>query len=126
MLMRLPKQIVLLGSLFFLCSCASYTSATRKGFEAFERRDFDTAIGTYDEGAEKEGVDQLVYLFDRATVLYTAGKYEQSSKDFIRADKLSEIKDYTALGTEVASIVTNDRIISYKGEEFENVLVSTY
>ncbi|MGE3260187.1 MAG: hypothetical protein AB7K68_00260 [Bacteriovoracia bacterium] len=109
-----------------LSGCASYTSNTRGGLEAFERRDFTKAEDVYHEGAEKEGVDQLVYLFDRGTVRNLAGQYEQSLKDFLAADKLAEIKDYTAIGTEVASVFTNDRIIQYKGEEFETVLISVY
>lgn len=108
-----------------LTGCASYTSATRGGLEAFERRDFAGAESVY-KGAEEEGVDQLIYLFDRGTVRNMAGRYEESIRDFLLADKLAEIKDYTALATEVASIITNDRIIHYKGEEFENVLISVY
>lgn len=94
--------------------------------QSFDRRDFAKAEEAYKEGAESDSVDQLLYLFDRGTVLHTEGKYQESSKDFLLADKLSEIKDYTALATEIATIVTNDRITQYKGEEFENVLVSTY
>jgi hypothetical protein len=109
-----------------LSSCASYTSATRKGMEAFEHRDYQAAETVYSPAAEAPGKDQLVYLFDRATVRNAAGKFEESAKDFQLADRLSEIKNYTALATEVATVITNDRILTYKGEEFEHVLVSTY
>jgi hypothetical protein len=113
-------------ALLFFSSCASYTRSTRGGFEAFERRDFPAAEAVYDEGASEDGKDQLVYVFDRGTVLFTAGQYEMSTKDFLLADQLSEIKDYTALGTEAASLLVNDRILQYKGEEFEHVIVSVY
>lgn len=106
-------------------SCASYTSATKKGLDAFEHRRFAEADLEYC-GADQEGKDQLIYLFDRGTVRNLAGRYEESIKDFLLADKLAEIKDYTALATEVATIFTNDRITQYKGEEFENVLISVY
>jgi hypothetical protein len=122
--MRLRSLALTLG--VFLSGCASYTSATKGGLQAFEHRDFLAAENVYHDGAEKDGVDQLVYLFDRGTVRNLAGQYEESVKDFIEADHLAEIKDYTALATEVASIITNDRIIHYKGEEFENVLISVY
>ncbi len=113
-------------SAFFFISCASYTGKTQAGLQAYEHRDFVKAEEAYKEGAESDSVDQLLYLFDRGTVLHTEGKYQESIKDFLLADKLSEIKDYTNLATEVATIVTNDRIVQYKGEEFENVLVSAY
>ena len=121
------RRVLALGlGLLLLPACASYSSATRSGLEAFERRDFTQADAVYSPGAQEEGVDQLVYLFDRGTVRNVAGRYEESVRDFLLADKLSEIKDYTALGSEISSILTNDRIIPYKGEEFEHVLVSVY
>lgn len=120
------SNLALLGLGLLLSSCASYTKATKQGLEAFQNRDFAAAESIYNQGADQDGIDQLVYLFDRGTVRYSAGKYQESVKDFLEADKLSEIKDYTALGTEVATIFTNDQIKHYKGEEFEHVLVSVY
>lgn len=117
---------LLLLVLPLLASCAGYTRATKAGMEAFERRDFSSAEDVYGPKAEEDGKDQLVYLFDRGTVRFTAGQYEMSIKDFLLADRLSEIKDYTALGTEAATIFVNDQILQYKGEEFEHVIVSVY
>jgi len=120
------RRAVLAAALVsFLPACASYTSATRKGLDEFSHRDFAAADEQYKK-ADEEGVDQLVYLFDRATVRYEAGRYDDSIKDLLLADKLSEIKDYTALATQVATLVTNDRITQYSGEEFEHVLISVY
>lgn len=127
--MRYPlnqRRLLLAAALvFILPGCAGYTSSTRKGLADFSHRDFTAADEQYKK-ADEEGVDQLVYLFDRGTVRYEAGRYQDSIKDFILADRLSEIKDYTALATEVATLITNDRITQYKGEEFEHVLVSQY
>lgn len=120
------RRILALCLLLLVSSCASYTSKTRSGLEAFERRDFSAASNIFSPGAQEEGKDQLVYLFESATVNHTAQEYQQSIKEFLVADKLSEIKDYTALATEIATIITNDRITQYKGEEFEHVLVSAY
>lgn len=94
--------------------------------DAFEHRDFTTAEKGFSEGADEDGKNQLLFLLDRAITRHTAGNYTASNQDFLRADKLSEIKDYTALATELATIITNDRITEYKGEEFETVLISTY
>ncbi len=116
----------IIGFALLFTSCAGYNSATRKGFNAFEARDFTTAEAVYSPGADQDSKDQLVYLFDRGTVRYTAGQYEMSIKDFLLADRLSEIKDYTAIGTEIASVFVNDQISQYKGEEFEHVITSVY
>lgn len=119
-------KALVLGLAVLLNACASYKHATQPGLEAFSHRDFATADQRYTPGADVDSVDQLIYLFDRGTVRHTAADYERSIKDFLLADKLSEIKDYTNLATEVATIITNDRITQYKGEEFEHVLVSAY
>jgi hypothetical protein len=126
MLLPRNQRLCLTAALvFFLSACSSYTSATKKGFEEFSHRDFADSEKEYKD-ADEEGKDQLVYLLDRATVRYEGGRYQDSVKDLLLADKLSEIKDYTALGTEAFTILTNDRIKQYKGEEFEHVLVSMY
>jgi hypothetical protein len=52
--------------------------------------------------------------------------YEEAIKEFRRADKLADISDYTSLSKEVATLVTNDKIIHYKGEDFEKVLINQY
>jgi uncharacterized protein len=119
-------SLVLALALGFFSSCASYTSATRKALSAFEVGDFTTAESVYSLGAQKEGLDQLVYLFERGVVRHSAGNYEGSIQDFLLAERLSEIKDYTALGSEAASVLVNDGVLAYKGEEFEHVLISVY
>lgn len=120
------RLALILGLSFLLSSCATYSAKTREGLEAFSSRDFSRSESDYSKGAEEDGKDQLVYLFERGTVRRAAGHYEDSIKDFLLADKLSEIKDYTALATEAASVITTDAIRQYKGEEFEHVLVSAY
>jgi hypothetical protein len=58
--------------------------------------------------------------------LHAAGKYEESNEFFLRADKIAEIKDYTSLSTEAATLLTTDTIKEYKGEDFEKLLINTY
>ena len=118
------------GALVFLASllggCGDYTRATRAARDEFYSGQFADAAKRLEEGAHEEGVDQLLFLFDRATALHHAGDYEQSIKEFEVAEKLAEIKDYTSLSSEAATFVTNDKILAYKGEDFEKVLISQY
>lgn len=125
-LQRNFSGLCLAAAAFSLGACASYTSKTKVGLDAFTHRDFPAAEKAYEEGAKEEGRDQLLYLFDRGVVRHTAASYAESNKDLLLADRLSEIKDYTALASEAASLFINDRALPYKGEEFETVLVSTY
>jgi len=106
--------------------CGNYTSSTRPAREEFYAGHYTESAKSLEKGAHGEGDNQLLYLMDRATILYHGGDYEESNKDFHQADKLSEIKDYTSLATEAATLVTNEKIIPYKGEDFEKVLISQY
>lgn len=125
-LRKISPLIFFTSSCFVGFGCSNYSSLTRQARDDFFSGKFAQAAKLLEKDAYKEGVDQLLYLFDRATALHHAGDYEQSIKDFHLADKLAEIKDYTSLATEAATLVSNDRIIHYKGEDFENILTSQY
>ncbi|MBI3555939.1 MAG: hypothetical protein HY074_06735 [Deltaproteobacteria bacterium] len=112
------------SSLF--AGCGNYTATTRAARNEFYAGKYTEAAKALEKGAHEDSLDQLLYLFDRATALHQAGDYDESNKDFAAADKMSEIKDYTSLSREAATLVTNDKIIQYKGEDFEKVLVSQY
>ncbi len=95
----------------------------------FRAGDYEGASNQLKEGFEKEtleGKDGLLYLLDLGLSLHTAGKYEESTKYFRMADQAVEIKDYTSLSTEAATLLASDTIKQYKGEDFENVLISAY
>ncbi len=78
-----------------------------------------------EEQGEK-GRDVLLYLLDIALSLHSAGQFDESNKVFLKADQVAEIKDYTSLSEEGLTLLTSDNVKDYKGEDFENVLISTY
>ncbi len=95
----------------------------------FRQGNYDLAAERLKKGLEEEGVegrDGLLYLLDLGLSLHSAGKIEESTKYFLLADKAAEIKDYTSLSTEAATLLTSDQIKVYKGEDFENVLINVY
>ncbi len=74
--------------------------------------------------ALEEGRDQLVYLLDYATALQAAGRYEDSIKVFLQAEKLSEIIDYHSISKVATSLALSEEMVQYKGEDFEKVLIN--
>ncbi|MEK6578050.1 MAG: hypothetical protein AABZ55_02380 [Bdellovibrionota bacterium] len=95
----------------------------------FRAGQYDQAAESLRHGLEEQGEsgrDQLLYLLDLGLTLHTAGKFEESNQVFLKADKIAEIKDYTSLAAETATLLTSDNIKDYKGEDFENVMISTY
>ena len=126
------KELPVWGFLFILSlsvvtvGCGSYSNTTRKARDEYYSGHFSDAAKSLEKGSQEESVDQLLYILDRGTALHNAGDYEQAIKEFRRADKLAEIVDYTSLSKEAATLVTNDKIIQYKGEDFEKVLINQY
>ncbi len=101
----------------------------RESDNLFRQGQYDQAVARLQKGLERQGEngrDLLLYLLDIGLALHTAGKYEESNQYLLRAEKIAEIKDYTSLSTEGATLLTSDNIKDYKGEDFENVLINTY
>lgn len=121
--------LVLFISLTLMSGCASVRMGDTEADRLFKSGDYAQAAEHLKKGLEKEtleGKDGLLYLLDYALALHTAGRFEESTKAFIKADALTEIKDYTSLSAEAATLLTSDNIKQYKGEEFENVLINVY
>ena len=77
-----------------------------------------------EEKAFKEGKDQLAYLLDYATFLQIAGEYEKSIQAFLKAESLSEVKDYHSLSRITSSILLNEALVQYKGEDYEKLFIN--
>ena len=123
----------MLKGFFFLCflilllsSCASYPERADHARRLMEGGFYDEAASYVKEYAEKKDGDELLYWMDLGMIYHTAGKYEEAIRAFLTADKLAEIKDYTSISLEVASVVFNDNVNTYKGEHFENLLINVY
>lgn len=76
------------------------------------------------EKAEKDSDDQVVYLFEYATALQAAKKYDESNKAFMLAEKLTDIKDYHSISRISGSILLNEGMVQYKGEDYEKVFIN--
>lgn len=112
-----------------LIACASARVSHRSLDDAFKSANFSQSSEIAKKGIEKQGEDGrdlLLYLLDGALSLSYEGKWEESNQLFSQADKVSEIKEYTSLAEESASIVTTENLKAYKGEEFETVLINVF
>jgi hypothetical protein len=95
----------------------------------FKSGRYDEAAARLEKGLTAQGEtskDSLLYLLDIGLSYHSAGKYEESNQYFLKADKIADIKDYTSLAAEGATLLTSDNIKDYKGEDFEKVLINTY
>lgn len=116
-----------LGALcFFLSSCSTYSSRIREPRDLFEQGKYDEAIAKLEEYRSKKDGDYLLYLLDLGIVYHGAGRYQKAIETFREAEKIAEIKDYTSLIAESASVLLNENIKDYRAEHFETVLINVY
>jgi len=92
----------------------------------FEQGQYEEAIDRFKKLVAREDNDQLLYLMDLGIVYHSAGRFQESIETFLKADKLAEIKDYTSLAQEAASVLLSDEVKPYKGEDFEKILINVY
>ncbi len=116
---------------FFLCllllsACATYSGRVSEARRSFEYSEYDLAIEELKKLVERHDKDELLYLMDLGLVYHTAGRYKEAIETFSLADKMAEVKDYTSVTEETASIITNDEAKTYKGDDYEKILINVY
>jgi hypothetical protein len=104
-------------------SCATYQVKVDEARRLFATNP-DRAQEQLKPLALNEGRDQLVYLLDYATALQAAGRYEESIKIFLQAERLSELVDYHSVSKVATSLALGEELVQYKGEDFEKVLIN--
>jgi hypothetical protein len=109
--------------------CVSARMSDHESDQLFRQAKYEEAAQRLQKGVldqSPDGRDLLLYLLDVGLSFHSAGKFEESNKAFQEADKIAEIKDYTSLAAETATLLTSDNLKDYKGEDFEKVLINTY
>lgn len=127
--MRLGAWGVATAVLAFATSCVSARMSDRAIDQAYLKGDYSLAAEKLEAGLKEQGEDgrdRLLYLLDLGVTQHMAGLFEQSIRTLHEADQLAEIKDYTSISREAATLVVSDNTKDYRAEEFENVLISAY
>ncbi|MBI1909322.1 MAG: hypothetical protein HYS22_04050 [Deltaproteobacteria bacterium] len=102
-----------------------YVHQSRGARHSFQRGDPEKALKWYQQQKPPHR-DRLLYLMDQAVILHTAGRYQESLKTFEEAIRLSEAMNSPQVLAKTASLVTNDNLIPYKGEDFERLLMHLF
>lgn len=123
---RAIKILLWFFSITLLASCSHFAKTSSQSNSYLKAREYDKALEILKPLAEKEGDDQLVYLLDYGTALQLAGKYDESIKVFLEADDIAAVKDYYSLSRIAGSILLNEGMVQYKGDDFEKVFIHVY
>ena len=120
------RSFAILVLLVLFESCLTYYQRNLIFHEQF-------AIGNYSKANElldkntyiQKARNKLLYLFDKGVTLMMMGDYEESNK--ILEEAYIFIDDFQRnLGREALSLVTNEMMRDYGGEDFERVFIHYY
>ncbi|MEI6079394.1 MAG: hypothetical protein WCQ53_01985 [bacterium] len=118
---------IVFSSLYFvLPSCSSYMTDQQDFFSKFQRKQFKQAADLIKDKSEKEGKDQILFLLDRGTALFEDGDYKGAIDVFTKAEKLTEVKDYTSISEEAVSVVTTDKYKKFYPLDYELIMINVY
>lgn len=120
-----------LASLFtclalLISSCASYQKKVGEARGMVQAGKYSEAADKLAPLAKTENGDQLVYLFDYGTVLQITGRYQESIQYFSLADRLSDVVDYHSISRVTGSLLLNEGMVQYKGDDYEKVLINAF
>lgn len=127
------SAIRLSALLVALSGCISARVLDVEGDRLFREGRYSEAAARFREQGLKvgdgilgDGNDGLLYLMDLGLSLHSAGDYVESNKAFLRAEDIAEIKDYTSISNEAASLLVGENVRQYQGEDFEKTLITLF
>jgi hypothetical protein len=118
------RFIALTAVAALMTACASYQSRVEEARNLLKLGENQKAADKLKPLAEKENDDQLVYLFDYGTALQSASDFKDSNNIFLKADQVADIVDYHSLSRDAGSILLNEGLVQYKGDDYEKVLIN--
>lgn len=104
--------------------CATYQNELHQSISDIKNGRPDLAAESIKQKAFTDGDDQVVYLFEYGTAQQLAKNYEESNRAFLKAEELTDVKDYFSISRQAGSLLLNQGMVQYKGEDYEKVLIN--
>jgi uncharacterized protein len=104
--------------------CAS--SKLKKARKDFYNGNPAQAAGMLSDSEDFSGRDRLLYYIEKGLILHHSGNFKESIDILLKATALMKDQEVISAGEQTGSLVTSERITSYKGEYAERLLIHTY
>lgn len=116
--------------ILFLISCASLQTQVAH-YENIERefstRQYERAVEEIEKARNEgkyENKDRVLFYLDMGIALHNAGKYEESNRYLSRAEMAIEENFTKSISKLAASMVLNDNVLDYPGEDYEDIFTN--
>ncbi len=118
------KFLSVSGLALFTLGCATYQTGMQGSIDMIKARKFQEAATALKPNAEKQTDDQVVHLFEYGTALQLAKDYKASNQALLKAEDLTDVKDYHSISNITGSLLLNQGMVQYKGEDYEKVYIN--
>ena len=89
-----------------------------------EKGDYEGALARLEK--PDGSTNKLLYRLEKGLIYHYQGRYTESNSEFEKAEVLIDRLYTRSLSRETAALLTNDAIVAYSGEEFEQTLIHYY
>jgi len=122
------RNVLILTSITTLAACATsnYSSKNTTFYSLFNSGKYELASERLKISAEKAGKDQILFLLDLGMTYFEAGKYKDAIDVFSKAERLTELKEYTSVSEEAVSLMTSDATRVYRPMDYERIMINVY
>lgn len=122
MIKRLPLW-VLIG---WCWQCSTYSDSTAELRLDYYRGDYQPALEKIEKSGLKDSSrDLLLYQLEKAMILDRAGERAKSRQLLLQADKQVEKLYTTSISNTAATVIINESMQDYSGEDYEKVAIHT-
>ncbi len=111
---------------FFTAGCSTYQKKVGQVRKYLAEGQPSLASKELSSRAAEEGKDQVLYMLDHGLSLHQEGNLKKSNEVLIAVDRLAEVKDYVSLSRQAGSLLFSEKLVAYKSERFENLLINAY
>jgi len=112
-------------TLAVLSGCASYSQSFQKVELLLSQQKPQEALLEVEKRADS-GKNQLLYLLDKAMLQRMSGLFVESNATFEQAKILIEELRAVSLVEQAGALTINDSMMSYEGEDYEQIAVHIY
>ncbi len=124
---RLLLRAVLVSLLVSATSgCAGYAYKFQPIERALSARQPDVALKALDKAYAPTGVDAPLYYLNKGILLRLNQRYTDSNTALETAKRLIDAVEAVSITEQTSSVIVNDTVRSYEGEDFEKVLLHIY
>jgi hypothetical protein len=121
----LSKIGVYCAILLFISGCgAAYSSYMSRSLKHMEKGDYEGALAKLEK--PDGSTNKLLYRLEKGLIYHYQGRYAESNGEFEKAETLIDRLYTRSLSRETAALLTNDAVVAYRGEEFEQTLIHYY